>query len=88
MGLLETLERKIPEKEHNKFEYGMLLAFAEQNKIRTMFGLKRKLDEEIIKIAKFLAENRTGSCINRVRREYARRGAVLQKIKDMVVKYL
>jgi hypothetical protein len=81
------LKGKIPREEKKKIEFGMLIALARENKIRSTIELKSLINDELYIARTWLARNKTTSTINRIRREYARKLQELTKIKEITDKY-
>lgn len=88
---IKLISSKIPidvKRGKSRFIFGELFSFIKTNKIKSSEELKKRLDEGITACREWLAKYKTGTTINRKRRDYTRKLEYFMGIKDLIDKYL
>lgn len=82
--------KRIPQevKNKNKLAFGMLLSIIRDNAIRTTEQLNNFISGEIDAARRWLAQNKTASTMNRLRRDMVQKLEYLNKIKGLSDAYL
>jgi hypothetical protein len=84
----EVRKKKLPEKVTNSPEWNIFLKFIDAKKMKSKKELAEYLDTEIQKMRIWLAENRAGSAVNRLRREKTRELEMMDVFRMKILPYL
>jgi len=89
MSLKEELAKKVPQEEKNRMEYGMLLAFVRDNKVKDANELKKAINAEIMKCHEWLAKNKPPTATaSTEQRTYTRKLECFNAMLSITEKYL
>ncbi len=85
--LIALLTEKIPAaKQDNIFTF--LLSIVKENNISELEQLKERINLDIGSCQNWLDENKEGSTVNDIRREYAKKLAHLKDVQELINNYL
>ncbi len=90
MDFEDEVLKKVPKEKQAELaiEFGMLLSFIRENKIKGKDQLNELLDSEIEKCRSLLSKSATIGTMSRIRREYVKKLQYLNVMKDIVERYL
>lgn len=80
----EYITKSLDKDLQDKIEFGMLLSLIREKSIKNTDELSKYLDEEVDICRNWLANNKAGTTINRVRREYTKKLEDLELMKKLV----
>ena len=87
MEFIDTVKKKVP-KYKQDMNFGILLSFIREHKLKNNKQLKAAISNEIKKVRMWLAKNKDPGTMNRVRREYIRKLEYFVDIRKISEEYL